>query len=345
MKDASYDRSPLRGSRQTGEARRYPLGSSFTRAPRRHTCEGIPPSSEGRSSHAYRRWRLARCVHRMPVVESLGIEPGRGGSETLAAQEEAVAILEQRRQDYDAAKDAASGREKDEAQSRRELEAAIGALEGLEASQKALLDLIEALTAQVTPEPGSLLAFIRASDDPVWPHASKLIAEAVIHRTDLSPAMLDTRARIREELKTVRHRLMPYVGFFNLLREAQGSDPQLHAGDVVWLTEISEAVRNSSALERRLADMRELADNRVTDSGATVFRVQKMFKILEEAGYLQQTNEVSKGYTFTGKVDYLLQLIAFINENTPHISDDQVVDQIDPQARLEEAEAPEAGAA
>ena len=114
---------------------------------------------------------------------------------------------------------------------------------------------------------------------------------------------------------------------------------------MVWLTEISEAVRNSSALERRLADMRELADNRVTDSGATVFRVQKMFKILEEAGYLQQTNEVSKGYTFTGKVDYLLQLIAFINENAPHISDDQVVDQIDPQARLEEAEAPEAGAA
>lgn len=83
-----------------------------------------------------------------------------------------------------------------------------------------------------------------------------------------------TRARIREELKAVRHRLVPYVGFFNLLREAQG-DPQLHAGDVVWLTEISEAVRNSSALERRLADMRELADNRVTDSGATVFRVRR----------------------------------------------------------------------
>ena len=69
---------------------------------------------------------------------------------------------------------------------------------------------------------------------------------------DESPTT-DTRARIREELKTVRHRLMPYVGFFNLLREAQGSDPQLHAGDVVWLTEICEAVRNSSALERRLA--------------------------------------------------------------------------------------------
>ena len=64
----------------------------------------------------------------------------------------------------------------------------------LSASQKALLAHIDALTAQVTPEPGSLLAFIRASDDPVWPHASKLIAEGVIHRTDLSPVKLDIPA-------------------------------------------------------------------------------------------------------------------------------------------------------
>ncbi len=51
--------------------------------------------------------------------------------------------------------------------------------------------------------------------------------------------------------------------------------------------------------------------------------------------YLKLTNEVGKGYTFTGKVDYLYQLIAFIAENTAHLSDEQVVDQIDPQARLD----------
>ena len=119
--------------------------------------------------------------------------------ETLAAQEEAEAILERRRQDHDTARETASAREKDEGQARRELETAIVALEGLEASQKALLAHIDALTAQVTPEPGSLLAFIRASDDPVWPHASKLIAEAVIHRTDLSPVMLDNPAAQRGE--------------------------------------------------------------------------------------------------------------------------------------------------
>ena len=148
----------------------------------------------------------------------------------------------------------------------------------------------------------------------------------------------ETRSRIREELKSVRYRLEPYIGFLETLRQAQGSDPQLHAGDVVWLTQISEAVRNSSLLERRLADMRELADGRVSDGGATVHRVQRMFKLLEDDGYLKLTNEVGKGYTFTGKVDYLYQLIAFIAENTAHLSDEQVVDQIDPQARLDSPE-------
>lgn len=119
--------------------------------------------------------------------------------ETLAAREEAEAILEQCRQDRDTAKDTASDREKDESQARWELEAAIRALEGLEASQKLLLANIDALNAQLTPEPGSLLAFIRESDDPVWPHASKLIAEGVIHRTDLSPVMLDIPAAQRGE--------------------------------------------------------------------------------------------------------------------------------------------------
>ena len=117
--------------------------------------------------------------------------------ETLAAREEAEAILEQRRRDHDTAKDTALTREKDEAQARGELEAAIRAVERLEASQQSLLANIEALNAQVTPEPGSLLAFIRESDDPAWPHASKLIAEAVIHRTDLSPVMLELPAALR----------------------------------------------------------------------------------------------------------------------------------------------------
>ncbi|MFN9470930.1 hypothetical protein [Acidovorax sp.] len=151
----------------------------------------------------------------------------------------------------------------------------------------------------------------------------------------------EMRTRLRDELKTIRNRLEPYVGFLETLRQAQGRNPQLHAGDVVWLTEISEAVRGSTMLDRRLLDMRELADGRVSDGGATVHRIQRMFNILVEQGYLVESNFASKGYTFTGKMDYLYQLIAFIAENTPHLSDDQVVDQMDPQARLDMADVAE----
>ena len=146
---------------------------------------------------------------------------------------------------------------------------------------------------------------------------------------------LDMRNRFRDELKTIRSRLEPYVGFMETLRQAQGRNPQIHAGDVVWLTEISEAVRASALLDRRLADMRELADARVADGGATIHRVQRMFTLLENEGYLIETNATSKGYTFTGKVEYLYQHIAFIAENTPHLSDSEVIDQLDTQQRLD----------
>ncbi|MCY1165263.1 hypothetical protein D9M73_51660 [compost metagenome] len=146
---------------------------------------------------------------------------------------------------------------------------------------------------------------------------------------------VEMRNRFREDLKTIRNRLEPYVGFMETLRQAQGRNPQIQAGDVVWLTEISEEVRRSALLERRLSDMRDLADARVADGGATLHRVQRMFNLLENEGYLVETNATSKGYTFTGKVEYLYQLIAFIAENTPHLSDDEVVDQIDSQMRID----------
>lgn len=118
---------------------------------------------------------------------------------TLDAREEAAGVLEERRQDRDDAKDTVNACEREESQARAALDAAIRLLEDHEAAQKSVLTSIDALTAQLTPEPGSLLAFLRDSDDPIWPHASKLIAEELIHRTDLSPSVLDIPAAQTDE--------------------------------------------------------------------------------------------------------------------------------------------------
>jgi hypothetical protein len=148
----------------------------------------------------------------------------------------------------------------------------------------------------------------------------------------------EMRAKFRDELKVIRNRLEPYVSFLETLRQAQSRNPQIHAGDLVWESEISEAVRGSALLERRLSDLKDIKGGQVSDS--TNDRVRRMLQQLEHEGYLALTNPINNGYQVTGKVNYLYQLLAFIAEHTPHLSDDGFVDQVDPQARLD---APEFG--
>jgi hypothetical protein len=143
----------------------------------------------------------------------------------------------------------------------------------------------------------------------------------------------EMRSGIREEMRAVRTKLDPIVHFFEVLREAQGRDPHIHPGDMIWESEISEAVRANSRLERTLNEMREISGSRATDS--SIDRVRRVLEQLAKAGYIVETNIVSKGYQVTGKVQYLYQLLNFINENTPLLSDEGVIDSIDPQLRID----------
>ena len=157
----------------------------------------------------------------------------------------------------------------------------------------------------------------------------------------VTPAL---RLRLRDELRAVRGKLEPVVGFMETLRQSQGRSPHIHAGDMLWESEISEAVRASPLLERRLLDMREIGGARVSDSA--IDRVRRMLAHLQNEGYIVETNQTSKGYQVTGKIDYLYQLIGFIADNTAQLSDEDVVDRIDTQGRLDgEAHAPDAQAA
>ena len=111
--------------------------------------------------------------------------------EALEAQQVARAVFDQRQQDLDDAREAARVAEKGENGARNQADESVQAVQGLERALQELMRSIDSHTAQLTPEPGSLLAFIRESDDPQWVHASKLIHESLIHRTDLEPGLLD----------------------------------------------------------------------------------------------------------------------------------------------------------
>ncbi|MDF2461845.1 MAG: hypothetical protein K0Q43_80 [Ramlibacter sp.] len=142
----------------------------------------------------------------------------------------------------------------------------------------------------------------------------------------------DVRAKVREELRTIRDRLQPAVEFLETLRQAQGRSPQLQPGDTFWESEIVEAVRGNVMLERRMNEMRDVHGARVSE--AAVDRVKRILALLEQSGYLKETNPNHKAFQVTGKVLYVYQLLAFVNENTPHLADSSVVDQVDAQPDL-----------
>lgn len=148
----------------------------------------------------------------------------------------------------------------------------------------------------------------------------------------------EMRASLREEMKHVRTKLEPIVGFLETIRLAQGRQPMIHPNDVIWESEIMESVRSSSVLERRLIEMREISGSRVTDSA--VDRLRRILAHMEKDGYIVETNAALKGYTVTGKIEYLYQLLQFIAANTSHLSDESVNDQMDAQQMRLDGDSP-----
>lgn len=141
----------------------------------------------------------------------------------------------------------------------------------------------------------------------------------------------DVRNKVREQIKNMRDKLEPVVAFMEILRQAQGRNAQLQPGDVLWETEIAEAVRMSVILERHLTDLRDIP-GKMTDSAME--RVRKILSVLESEGYLVETNPNHKAYQVTGKVTYLYLMLQFMAENTPHLEESAMIDKMETQQEL-----------
>ena len=140
---------------------------------------------------------------------------------------------------------------------------------------------------------------------------------------------VELRAQVSKDLRLVRSKLERVIGFIQTLRLA---NQPIYPGEVIFETQIFEEVRKSTHLERRLQEMRDITGARITDSSQD--RLSRMLGILQSEGYIIESNPTLKSYTFTGKIDYLYQMIGFIVDNSPAMAEDSIVDQIDASAQL-----------
>lgn len=121
------------------------------------------------------------------------------------------------------------------------------------------------------------------------------------------------RKMISSQFKDICQALIPMVEWLVLVQEASGQDAPLSEGAPVRLTELQSRIEDTPAFREQLAKLSQyrLFGSTSTNSDA---QIKLVFKRLVELGYLVRPNVEKQIYIATGKLDYLYEVIRFIDE-------------------------------
>lgn len=121
------------------------------------------------------------------------------------------------------------------------------------------------------------------------------------------------RRVISSQFKDICQALIPLVEWLVLVQEASGQDAPLSEGAPVRLTELQSRIEDTPAFREQLAKLSQyrLFGSTSTNSDA---QIKLVFKRLVELGYLVRPNAEKQIYIATGKLDYLYEVIRFIDE-------------------------------
>jgi Zn-dependent oligopeptidase len=123
----------------------------------------------------------------------------------------------------------------------------------------------------------------------------------------------NNRGKIKEAFSEIRSQLRPVVEWMDMMMTVMGQDMPIRARDEIRLHQLLNIIEHEPSLCEQM--------NRLTQSG--MFKTSKpniteqlswILQKLEQAGYLVKPNPQGALYIVTGKMNYLHQLIAFLND-------------------------------
>lgn len=121
------------------------------------------------------------------------------------------------------------------------------------------------------------------------------------------------RKVLEKQFKETTANLIPLVEWLVLVQESTGSDSPLVQGSPIRLNELQSTIEDVPALSEQLAKISTYALFNST-SKTTDGQLKQVFKRLTELGYLVKPNPEKLIYIATGKVDYLYEVIRFIDD-------------------------------
>ncbi|MBU2881259.1 hypothetical protein KO525_03085 [Psychrosphaera sp. B3R10] len=121
------------------------------------------------------------------------------------------------------------------------------------------------------------------------------------------------RKFLSSQFQEISSHLMPVVEWLLMVQEAMGTDRPLTQGTVIRLNELQSVVEDTPAYAEQLGKISRYAlfGSKAAELDA---QLKLIFKRLVEVGYLIRPNQDKQIYTATGKIDYLFDVLKFIDE-------------------------------
>ncbi|SHG97484.1 condensin complex protein MksE [Ferrimonas marina] len=123
----------------------------------------------------------------------------------------------------------------------------------------------------------------------------------------------DERKVIGQQFNELAGSLQPLVHFMVLVQEAGAGDEPLAEGVRVRLNELQSTIEDVPALSEQLGKIARFRLFNSTSTGVDG-QLKQVFKRLCELGYLVRPNSEKQIYQATGKIEYLYEVLRFIDE-------------------------------
>lgn len=121
------------------------------------------------------------------------------------------------------------------------------------------------------------------------------------------------RKHLGSQFQDISSHLMPLVEWLLLVQQANGNDLPMTQGTAVRLNELQTIVEDTPAFAEQLE---KISRYRLFGSTSTQLdgQLKQVFKRLTDMGYLLKPNVEKQIYIATGKVEYLYDVLKFIDE-------------------------------
>lgn len=142
----------------------------------------------------------------------------------------------------------------------------------------------------------------------------------------------DERKHLGTQFQEIAANLRPLVDWLLLVQQANGTDIPVTMGTPIRLSELQSSIEDTPAFAEQLE---KISRFRLFGSSSTQTdgQLKQVFKRLTDLGYLHRPNPDKLIFIATGKIDYLYEVLRFIDE-TESLSLEQQAEEAAQQGSL-----------